>query len=158
MQDKMLLISFNVLNSCLPCKDSPLSTTEDPFSQTNNFNRLSTSITPRSPYLRLWRQKPKKLKLYLWPRVGSINEHVTKIISDCMHRLIRINRIKYLLGWKTLPLPVRSIMGCSRGTRSLFTRAFRAKRELQFIFLGKKEIIITSKQGTTTFFPITIFF
>ena len=47
MQDKMLLISFNVLNSCLPCKDSPLSTTEDPFSQTNNFNRLSTSITPQ---------------------------------------------------------------------------------------------------------------
>ena len=34
-------------------------------------------------------------------------------------------------------------MGCSRGTRSLFTRAFRAKRELQFTFLGKKEIIIT---------------
>ena len=29
-------------------------------------------------------------------------------------------------------------MRCSRGTRSLFTRAFRAKRELQFIFLGKK--------------------
>ena len=44
MQDKMLLISFNVLNSCLPCKDSPLSTTEDPFSQTNKFNEYYTSV------------------------------------------------------------------------------------------------------------------
>ena len=40
----MLLISFNVLNSCLPCKDSPLSTTEDPFSQTNKFNEYYTSV------------------------------------------------------------------------------------------------------------------
>ena len=39
-----------------------------------------------------------------------------------------------------------------RGTRSVFTRAFLAKRELQCIFLGKKAIIITSKHGTTIFF------
>ena len=43
-------------------------------------------------------------------------------------------------------------MGCTGGTRSVFTRAFRAKRELQCIFLGKKAIIITSKQGTTIYF------
>ena len=49
-------------------------------------------------------------------------------------------------------LDLRSIMGCPGGTRSVFTRAFQAKRELQFIFLGKKEIIITSKHGTTIFF------
>ena len=30
--------------------------------------------------------------------------------------------------------------------------------EFQCIFLGKKVIIITSKHGTTIFFPITIFF
>ena len=30
--------------------------------------------------------------------------------------------------------------------------SFRAKRELQCIFLGKKEIIITSKHGTTILF------
>ena len=30
-------------------------------------------------------------------------------------------------------------------------------RELHRVFLGKKEIIITSKRGTTIFFPITIF-
>ena len=42
-------------------------------------------------------------------------------------------------------LDLRSIMGCPGGTRSLFTRAFQAKRELQFIFLGKKTIIITPK-------------
>ena len=38
------------------------------------------------------------------------------------------------------------------GTRSVFPRAFRAKRELQCIFLGKKAIVITSKDGTTIFF------
>ena len=49
-------------------------------------------------------------------------------------------------------LDLRSIMGCPGGTRSVFTQTFQAKRELQFIFLGKKEIIITSKHGTTIFF------
>ena len=34
-------------------------------------------------------------------------------------------------------------MGCPRGTHSVFTRAFWAKRELQCIFLGKRAIIIT---------------
>ena len=38
------------------------------------------------------------------------------------------------------------------GTRSVFKRAFRPKRELQFLFLDKKVIIITSKHGTTIFF------
>ena len=49
-------------------------------------------------------------------------------------------------------------MGYWGGTRSVFMRAFRAKRELQFIFLGKKAIIITYKHGTMIFSPITIFF
>ena len=49
-------------------------------------------------------------------------------------------------------LDLRSIMGFPGGTRSVFTRAFRAKRELQCIFLGKKAIVITSKDGTTIFF------
>ena len=35
-------------------------------------------------------------------------------------------------------------MGCPGGTRSVFTRASRAKRELHYVFLGKKSIIITS--------------
>ena len=43
-------------------------------------------------------------------------------------------------------------MGCPGGTRSVFTSAFRAKRELQCIFLGKKAIVITPKDGTTIFF------
>ena len=43
-------------------------------------------------------------------------------------------------------------MGCPGGTRSVFTRAFRTKRELNCIFLGEKAIIITSKHGTTIFF------
>ena len=49
-------------------------------------------------------------------------------------------------------LDLWSIMGCPRGTRSALTIAFRAKRELQCMFLGKKVIIFTSKQGTTIFF------
>ena len=53
---------------------------------------------------------------------------------------------------------LRSIVGCSGSNRSVFTRAFRAKRELQCLFLEKEAIIFTSKHGTTIFFPITIFF
>ena len=55
-------------------------------------------------------------------------------------------------------LDFRSVMGCPEGIRSEFTHALWAKRELQTIFLRKKAIIITSKHGTTIFFPITIFF
>ena len=43
-------------------------------------------------------------------------------------------------------------MKCPGGACSVFTRAFRVKRDLQYIFLGKKAIIITSKHGTTIFF------
>ena len=49
-------------------------------------------------------------------------------------------------------LDLRSIMGCLGGTRSVYTRPFRAERELQRIFLGKKAIVITAKDGTTIFF------
>ena len=55
-------------------------------------------------------------------------------------------------------LDLRSIMGCPGGTRSVSTSAFRAKRELHYVFLGKKAISSTSKHGTTIFFPIRIFF
>ena len=52
-------------------------------------------------------------------------------------------------------LDLRSIMVCPGGTRSVFTRVFRAKRDLHCIFLGKKAIIIASKHGTTIFlFPL----
>ena len=49
-------------------------------------------------------------------------------------------------------LHLRSIMGCLGGTRSAYTRPFRAKRELQRIFLGKKAIVITFKDSTKIFF------
>jgi len=49
-------------------------------------------------------------------------------------------------------LDLRSIMGCPGGTRPVFTRAFRAKKELQYTFLGKKAFAITSKDCTTIFF------
>ena len=49
-------------------------------------------------------------------------------------------------------LDLRSIMGCPGGTRSVFTRTSRVKRELQCIFLWKKAIVITSEHGTTIFF------
>ena len=43
--------------------------------------------------------------------------------------------------------------GWGGGARSVFTRSFREKRELHYIFLVKKAIIVTPKHGTTTFFP-----
>ena len=49
-------------------------------------------------------------------------------------------------------LDLRSIMGCPGGNRSVFTRAFREKRERHCLFLGKKVIITTSKHATTIFF------
>ena len=49
-------------------------------------------------------------------------------------------------------LDLRSIMGCQGGTRSVFSRSFPAKREVQCIFLGKKTFVITFKDGTTIFF------
>ena len=52
----------------------------------------------------------------------------------------------------------RSIMGNPGGTRSVFMRAFQAKRELQCIFLRKKVIVITSKDGTMIFFSHYNFF
>ena len=55
-------------------------------------------------------------------------------------------------------LDLRSIMGCPGGTRSVFTRAFRAKRELHCIFLGKKAIIVTPKHGNDLFFSLQSFY
>ena len=40
----------------------------------------------------------------------SFNEHVTKSVSNCMHRLIRINRIKHLLDRKTLLLLINAFV------------------------------------------------
>jgi len=40
----MLLLLIKVLNRCLPRKDSPLSTIEDTFSQTNKCNEDYTSV------------------------------------------------------------------------------------------------------------------
>ena len=49
-------------------------------------------------------------------------------------------------------------MGCPGGTRSVFMRNFRAKRELQCIFFQKKAIVIASKDGTTIYFSHYTFF
>ena len=49
-------------------------------------------------------------------------------------------------------LDLRSIMGYPGDPCSVFTHAFRAKRELHCAFLGEKAIIITAKRGTTIFF------
>ena len=44
-------------------------------------------------------------------------------------------------------------MGCPGGTRSIFTRAFRAKENFTvYIYFGKKAIIIKSKHNKTIFF------
>ena len=69
------------------------------------------------------------------------------------------NRPFYLHGGHIEIIRFKSIMGCPGGTRSVFTRASRAKRELHYVFLGKKSIIITSNTAQRSFFfPITTFF
>ena len=40
----------------------------------------------------------------------SYNEHVTKTVSNCMYRLIMINRIKHLLDRKTLLLLINAFV------------------------------------------------
>ena len=55
-------------------------------------------------------------------------------------------------------LDLRSIMGCPEGTHSVFTRAFRAKRECHCIFQGKKQSLLHPNTAQRSFFPITIFF
>ena len=40
----------------------------------------------------------------------SYNEHVTKTVSDCMHRLIRINRIKHRPDRKTVLLLINAFV------------------------------------------------
>ena len=49
-------------------------------------------------------------------------------------------------------LDLRSIMGFPGGTRSVFTRAFRAKRELQCILLRKKTSMIHPNTAQRSFF------
>ena len=74
-------------------------------------------------------------------------------ILNCLHRQ-RCYTIDFFTDMATILnlLDLRSIMGFPGGTRSVFTRAFRAKRELQCILLRKKTSMITSKHGTTIFF------
>ena len=40
----------------------------------------------------------------------SYNEYVTKTVSHCMHRLIRVNRIRHLLDRKTLLLLIKAFV------------------------------------------------
>ena len=52
----------------------------------------------------------------------------------------------------------KEYFGMPMGIRSVFTRAFRSKRELQCIFLGKKEIIIVHPNtAQRCFFPLQSF-
>ena len=53
---------------------------------------------------------------------------------------------------------LRSIMGCPGGTRSVFTRAFWAKRELHMISREKGDHYYFQTWHTIFFFPITIFY
>ena len=66
----------------------------------------------------------------------SYNEHVTKTVSDCRHRLIRINRIKHL-DRKTLLLLIDA---------SVFSKLFYIVPSYEAIPLKQtKKIVITSE-------------
>ena len=59
-------------------------------------------------------EKPRKAKKFVEIRLHyfctilyidshlNYNEHITKTVSDCIHKLTRVNRIKHLLDQKTL--------------------------------------------------------
>ena len=98
-------------------------------------------------------------KSAIFPIFGTVNLYCNRNkIAMTIHRndlvciVIRHNRPFTNTAAILNLLDLRGIMGCLGDTRSAFTRLFRAKRELQYIFLGKKVIIITSKQGTTIYF------
>ena len=80
-----------------------------------------------------------------WASTFSLERAVRKFLRESIDLFTDTVAILNLLD-------LRSIMGCPGGTRLVFTKAFRAKRELHWIFLGKKAIIITSKHGTTICF------
>ena len=56
-------------------------------------------------------------------------------------------------------LDLRSVMGCPGGTRSVFTRAFRARRELDCVFLGQKgNHYYIQTRHNDLFFPLKSFY
>ena len=73
-------------------------------------------------------------------------------MADGSRSFFNDNRPFYRFGGHIEFIRFKEYYGMHRGTRSVFTLAFRPKRELHCIFLGKKVIIITSKHGTTIFF------
>ena len=81
----------------------------------------------------------------------KLEKYYNNILFKTMKKCIKIDLFTDTAAILNL-LDLRSIMGCPGGTRSVFTRAFRAKRELHCIILEKKAIIIKSKHGTTIFF------
>ena len=54
-------------------------------------------------------------------------------------------------------LDLRSIMGWPGGTRSVFTRAFWAKRELTVYFSGKRRSLLHPNTVQRAFFPLQSF-
>ena len=68
------------------------------------------------------------------------------------------NRPFYRYGSHIEFIRFKEYYGMPRGhSLSIYAR-FLGKKRTYCIFLGKKAIIIKSKHGTTSFFPITIFF
>ena len=55
-------------------------------------------------------------------------------------------------------LDLRSIMGCLGGTRSVYTRPFRARENFNVYFSGKRRLLLHSKTAQRSFFLITNFF
>ena len=84
--------------------------------------------------------------VHLSPRYGQV-------ILVCGYPVLTaVNRPSHRYGGHIELIRFKEYYGMFRG------HPLPAKIELHCIFLGKKAMIITSKQGTTIFFPITIFF
>ena len=90
--------------------------------------------------------------------LGNLDKMVekSKVCMRIQSHLILANRPFYRYGGHIEFITFKEYYGIPRGRSLSIYGAFRAKRELHCVFLGKKAIILTSKHGTTIFFPITI--
>ena len=100
-----------------------------------------------------------KLKWNDFPGLQALLLKVTKTVMQILQNL-KSHGIDLFTDTTAILnlLDLGSIMGCPGRTRSVFTRAFRAKRELQCIFLWKRRLLLHPNTAQQSFFLITIFF
>ena len=98
-----------------------------------------------------WKEVVKSLTWVIYDEIETLKKGSMSKVTMLKSTPALINLLTDTAAILNL-LDLRSIMVCRGSTRSVFTREFWAKKERNWIFLGKNTIIITFKQGTTIFF------